>query len=553
MTTDRSSSRPARGVAYPGALRLAAACAAVLLPLAGGAVAYAKPGTAVASDRPAPPTALWGLEAYPGTTQVQALADRNAAPSDTPLTASGVSWQGDARLLGAQTVAFDGASSYLSASPSALNTAGTFSLAAWVRLTDTSVSRVFASKASSGQATLSAGYDSETNRWLVLMPSKTGKGARWSAARSVSVPQVGLWAHLAVVHDASAHTLTLRVNGVAEATVGNVTAVDDPTGQVRLGRGDTTWWQGNLADARVYDRALVDQDFTGWLASDPGSGGFDEPGLLRPVQVGRWAFELATPCYEENLDPSLCYAGDASVFGRRLALTKGADVTAGQRGNALALDDTHWIEDPTDPHYGEATQEYGRTQSDVLDPETFAGQDVPVLRTDQSFTLSTWVRLDPTRGAQTVLSQDAVDRSVLRLSYEPADGGRWEFGMLATATADESTATYATAPAARPDQWHHLVAVLDATHREARLYVDGTLAEAVGLNPAWQPYQATGPLLVGRSTTLAGPAGWLYGQVDDLGLYQGALSAAEVQRLFDAEAVRPVPLPSDGRWPGPAR
>ncbi|NBE83158.1 LamG domain-containing protein [Micromonospora rubida] len=534
MTKESSVPGPARPPARRGALRLTTVCAVALLPLASSITAYATPAAALAPLAPA--TALWGLESYPGVTQAQALDDRQPAlGGDTPLTGSGISWQDDARLLGGQVVAFDGTSSYLTASPSALNTAGTFSLATWVRLTDTTVSRVFASKAGPGHATLSVGYDRRADRWQVRMPSKTGKGAKWSVARSASAPRIGLWTHLAVVHDATAHTLTLRVDGVAETTVTGVTAVDDPSGQVRLGRGDNSWWQGNLADVRVYDRALVDQDFTGWLAS----GGFDEPGLLRPVLVGMWAFELAIPCYEENLSADLCQAGDSSLFGRRLGLTKGANVAGGQRGNALELDGTHWAEDPSDPHYGEATEEYGRTQSDVVDPETSVGQDVPVLRTDQSFTLSTWVRLDPTRGTQTVLAQDAADRSALWLSYRPEDGGRWEATVLAAPTgADDPTATHATAPAPAPGQWHHLVVVLDATQRRLRLHVDGTPAGVVGLNPAWHPWQAMGPLLVGRSTTPAGPTGWLYGLVDDLHLYQGALTETEVQRLFALQVVQ---------------
>jgi hypothetical protein len=461
------------------------------------------------------------------------LADRQPAlGGDTPLTGSGISWQDDARLVGGQTVGFDGTSSYLSASPSAINTAGTFSLAAWVRLTDTSASRVFASKASAGEATLSVGYDKPTNRWQVQMPSKTGKGANFSIVRSTSTPQVGLWTHLAVVHDATARTLTLWVDGVAEATAGNVAAANDPSGQFRLGRGDTAWWQGNLADVRAYDRVLVSQDFTGWLASDPASGGYSDPGLLRPVQVEGWDFEGATPCYEENLDPTLCSAPDTGPFGRRLALTQGSDIRFdGHRGNALALDGTHWIDDPSDPHYGEATREYARTQINLGEPQNPVWQDGPVLRTDQSFTVSTWVRLDPARGAQTVISQDDVDRKAFRLAYQPDNGGQWVFAV--TAGADDSTTTYATAPATGVDQWHHLVVVLDATHRQARLYVDGTSAGTVGLDAAWQPRQAAGALLVGA----AGPEGWLYGQVDDLGAYQGVLSGADVQRLFTEQKV----------------
>lgn len=529
MIDDSSMPGTDRGPARRATLRLAVACTAVLLPLAAATAAEAKPATTVA-DRPAPPTAMWGLEAYPGVSQAEGLADWQPALDDTPLTGTNISWQDDARFLGGQTVALDGRSSYLSASPSALNTAGTFSLAAWVRLTDTSVSRVLASKASAGRATLSVGYDKAGNRWQVQMPSRIGKGGRVSIARSTSAPQAGLWTHLAVVHDAGAQTLTLWVDGVAEATVHRVAAVDDPSGEFRLGRGDAAWWQGNLAQARVYNRPLVGQDFTGWLASDPGSGGFDEPGLLRPWQVGGWNFEAATPCYEEGLDPTLCSAPDHTAFGRQLALTQGSYVAYRGGGLALALDGTHWIDDPSDPHYGEATREYARTQINVGEAPNPVWRDGPVLRTDQSFTVSVRVRLDPARGAQTVVSQDDVDRSAFRMAYDPANGGQWVFGV--SAGADGAATTYATAPAVGVDRWHHLVAVLDATHRQVRLYVDGTSAGPVGLNAAWQPRQAVGSLLVGRSTTPAGPEGWLYGEVDDLGVYQGILNDADVRRLF---------------------
>ncbi len=538
MTNDSSIFDSAQGPARKAALRLAVAVTAALLPLATATTADAKPRAATTVDRPGLATAIWPLEVHPGVPQEGALLDEQPAiGGDTPLTGTNIGWQEDARLVGARTVAFDGTSSYLSASPTALNTAGTFSLSAWVRLTDTSVSRVFASKAGAGRATLSVGYDKASNRWQVQLPSKTGRHAKSSIARSTSAPQVGLWTHLAVVHDAAARTLTLWVNGVAEVTVSNVTAVDDPSGEVRLGRGDSAWWQGNLADVQIYDRVLVGQDFTGWFASDPASGGYSAPGLLRPFQVGAWDFESALPCYEEDLDPTLCSAPDAGTgFGRQLALTRGSFVTdAGHRGNALALDGTHWIDDPSDPHYGEATREYARTQSNTGQPQNPVWQDGPALRTDQSFSVSTWVRLDPAKGSQTVISQDDGDRSVFRLAYEPANGGQWVFGV--GAGTDDATTTYATAPATGADQWHHLVAVLDATHRQVRLHVDGASAGAVALNAAWQPQQAAGSLLVGRSTTPAGPDGWLYGQVDDLGLYQGTLSDADVQRLFTAQTV----------------
>ncbi len=519
-------------------LRVAVACAAMLLPVVTTTAANAVPSVTSPVDWPAPPRAVWGLETYPGISQPEAaLADQQPALDDTPLTGTNIAWQDGARFLGGRTVAFDGRSSYLSASPAALNTAGSFSLAAWVRLTDTSADRTLASKASAGRATLSVGYDKVSDRWQVRMPSKIGRGGKVSVARSTSAPRVGLWTHLAVVHDAAGHTLTLWVDGVAEATVSSVTAVDDPAGEFRLGRGDTGWWQGNVALVRVYDRPLVVQDFTGWFASDPVSGGFNSPGLLQPWLVGRWDFQAATSCYqEENTDPTLCSAPDSTAFDRRLALTQGSLVTADDRGGtSLVLDGSHWIDDPSDPHYGEATHEYGRSQINRGEPANPVWQDGPVLRTDQSYTVSAWVRLDPARGTQTVVSQDDGDTSAFRLGYDPADGGQWVFGV--TGGMDGSATTYATAPATGLDRWHHLVAVLDATHRQVRLHVDGQPAGPVGLNVAWRPRQAAGSLLVGRSSTPAGPDGWLYGELDDVGVHQGVLSDADVQRLFDEESI----------------
>ncbi|WP_433125200.1 LamG domain-containing protein [Micromonospora sp. CA-240977] len=532
MIKNTLSIRPARGSARKTALRLAVAFVAASLPLAGATTASAKPRPVTVLDRHSGPTAIWGLEAFPGISQAAGLSDQQpAVGGDTPLVGSDISWQDDARMVGGQAVAFNGTSSYLSASPTALNTAGTFSLAAWVRLTDTSVSRVFASKAGAGRASLSVGYDRRSNRWQVQMPSTTGKGARGSVARSNSAPQIGLWTHLAVVHDATARTVTLLVNGIAEATATSVAAVNDPSGPVRLGRGDDTWWQGNVAAVQVYDRVLVGQDFTGWLASDPASGGFNESGLLDPRWVGDWNFDGAVVCYEDNsLDPTLCSAPDSTAFGRQLTLSRGVDVVFdGRRGSStLALDHTHWIDDPSDPHYGEETWEYARSQTNVAHEGNPVWEDGPVLRSDQSFTVSTWVRLDAAEGAQTVVSQEDADRSAFRLAYEPDNGGQWRFDVADVADASTS----ATTPATAVDGWHQLVAILDVGRRQARLYVDGALATTVGLHEAWQPWQATGSLLVGRSTTPEGPAEWLNGQVDDVTVYQGMLSDARVQYLF---------------------
>lgn len=479
-----------------------AACAAALLSLATATAAQA----ADPADRPAPPTARWLLETLPGISSDDALADMQpAVDGDASLTATDVSWQQDVRLIGSTATGFNGSSSSLSAPASALDTAESFSLAAWVRFDGTSPGRVFASKAGA----LEIGFDQARNHWQ----AKLGP----AVARSVSAPRAGLWTHVAVSYDAAAHTLTLWVDGVAESTV-TVTAAADLASDLWLGRGARSWWRGNLAEVSVWDRALSAEDFTGRLVD-----GFQEPGLLRPIAVGRWDFEAAAPCYEEDLDPTLCSAPDVGTgWDRQLTLTKGSYVSSHGAGSALALDDRHWVDDPSDPHFGEATQEYARTQHNVGDFGNPVWQDGPVLRVDQSFSLSVWVRLDPARGEQTVVSQQDGDRDAVRLAYRPAAGGQWRF-QVAGATVQ--------APATAAGEWHHLVGVLDAARRQALLYVDGAAVGVTGLRPGARLRQATDSLLVGRSTTPAGPAGWLFGEVDDLGAYQGVLSAADIHGL----------------------
>lgn len=448
------------------ARKLAVILAAALIPLAPAAPAAAQVSSV--------PTAWWRLDSFPGITQAAALEDW--VPSrrgDTPLTAVDISWEDDARLVGGQSIAFNGASSYLRADPSALDTAGTFAVAAWVRLTDASVSRDFFSKAG-----LSIGYDHSTNRWQA------------GPVRSLSAPRVGVWTHITAVHDAADGTLKLYVDGEGEAA-GHVPAVDDPTAEVRVGRGANGWWKGNVADLALFDRTLVGQDFHGW---DTGSG------LLTPFTVADWRFNGAVPCYEDGI-PDTCEAPDSVAFDRWLALTRGTDIDSesSARGSFLALDDTHMSD-------GGPTREFARSQTSGS-PRV----DTPVMRTDQSFTVAVWVRLDPARGAQTVAAQDDF-----RLGYDPTNG--WEFAV---------PGGVATAPATAVDQWRHVVVVYDALWRQARIFVDGEPAATEHLGGSYVRHDPSGALVLGR---------WLFGSLDDIRVYQGVLSWAEVQRLFVAQS-----------------
>jgi len=90
------------------------------------------------------------------------------------------------------------------------------------------------------------------------------------------------------------------------------------------------------------------------------------------------------------------------------------------------------------------------------------------------------------------------------------------------------------------DQWHHVAAVvrdadLPNLYDDVTLYLDGDVAEIhdIGLLDLW-------PLETGNELNVRiGPR--FKGDLDDLRIYDRALSDEEIQVLFRLESDRPVP------------
>ncbi|AVT39611.1 hypothetical protein C6W10_27780 [Plantactinospora sp. BB1] len=489
---------------------------------------------------PASPTAMWDLETVPGRSQAQALEDRRPSADDggrTDLTASSVTWRSDARLVGGQTAAFNGTSSYLQAQAEALDASESFSVAAWVNLADKSADRTVLAKDANGNESLRLLYEQSSDRWLARVPSAATGTITWSEARSTGVPATGVSTHLAVAYDSAAGVLTLYVNGMVEARVDGVATFNDATRPFWVGRSKTTWWKGEIADVQVFNRALVEHDFTGQLASDPASGGVSHPGVLTPTQVGDWAFADAVPCYEPVVTPGVCEAADGSRFGRRLALAQGVNVGQGRRDLGLVLNGI-WDLDSSDPRHGALnTTEYGWSQTNVGTPEELSWQDGPVMRTDDSYTVSVWGYINGGSGEQTALSQRGSNGSAFSIKYIPTstpNTGRWRF-VVSDEDNSVGLQAFVESETAEVSDWVHLVGVYDAARGQVRLYVNG---HQVGMTLLqWTPMASTGPLQVGRALSNGAFTEYWQGGVDDLRVYQGAMTDAQADALHDEQAV----------------
>lgn len=514
--------------------------------------------------RPSPAVGSWALETSGTLDQASALLDRQPAlAGDTPLTATNVRWDSDLRVIGSQTVGFNGSSSQLTTAGPILDTTKSFSVAAWVRpgAFPAGIDQGIVTQDSIGTQGFGLGVRNVgsplTPRWSFAMKDTSVQSSATRAAYSATAltsADIGKWTHVAGVYDATAKRIRLYVNGVLTAEVDRTATGWAATGSFAVGRYGSSgavnnWFTGNVADVQIFDRVLVADDFTGKAASDPMSGGVDEPGILAPTLVGRWDFETAVPCYETGI-PDTCEAPDAGTgWNRRLALTQGTGLGGGiGNSQGLALSDVHWIDDPADPHFGEADQEYGIAERNIAPPgQPAQWQQGPVLRTDQAYTVSAWVQPAKLETTMTAVSQRGTRVGAFYLSTRSSTvngvtGIRFELGVPPSDSEVNGPWTKVIAPTVLTDDdtglWHHLVAVYDpASSPSLRLYVNGELA-AQGSGGGWQ---GSGPMSVGRAwwTTSNGVSAWYdqwFGGIDQVEVYRGAMTADQVAILHDQQS-----------------
>lgn len=444
--------------------------------------------------RAGPPVSAWSLERRPGGTE--ALTNTVAGGEDLR-TQGTVGWLDDARRIGAQTAGFR--TGYLATTAPATRTDASFSVSAWARLDGRADHATVVSQAATHRPGFYLKYNATKDRWSFEIPVADAADTGYLQALSEQPPATGEWTLLTGVFDAAAGEIRLYRDGELQSTV----AHPDPwhgSGRLLAGAaGDTagrTWslMNGAIAGVRVFDRVVVAEDFT--------TGSQDLRPLAAPDRVGAWSFDAGTGGT----------ADDVSGWDRPLELSAGVTHTDGHDLDGFGL---HF-----DGSAGAAAAAAG-----------------PVVRTDASFTVTAWARLDDRGHAATVVSQSATHRPGFALKYRPSED-RWAFE---TPSADIESPQHARALSTRPadlGEWIFLAGVYDAASGEISLYVGGELQSTTSHPAGWH---ANGPLVVGASGT-AGSAATdpMRGAVDDVAVYAGALGSTRIQALFEGR-----PLPGD--------
>ncbi|MGW7682760.1 LamG-like jellyroll fold domain-containing protein [Kribbella sp. NPDC054772] len=154
----------------------------------------------------------------------------------------------------------------------------------------------------------------------------------------------------------------------------------------------------------------------------------------------------------------------------------------------------------------------------------FVDTGAALLDTSGNYSASAWVKLDKVDGSfQTFVSQDGARDSAFFLQYSGQDQ---RFAMSFPGI----RALAPTKP--NPGQWYHVTGVRDVVKGELRLYVDGALVAtkaACSLDSG-----STGNTVIGRAKFGGNQVDFLDGTVDQVHLYDRALTDAEVRTLYES-------------------
>lgn len=158
---------------------------------------------------------------------------------------------------GGHVLEFDGGS--VETTERGVDTLGSYSVAAWVRLSDDSRSQAAVIQEGDAVNAFRLGYAADRGR-LSFEVSDRDTPIRPTRAVATDPANTDTWYHVTGVRDAATSTISLYVNG-ALAAEGSFCPGFDSQGPLVIGRGywdsiKTSYWRGYIDDVRIYTGAL---------------------------------------------------------------------------------------------------------------------------------------------------------------------------------------------------------------------------------------------------------------------------------------------------------
>jgi hypothetical protein len=189
------------------------------------------------------------------------LANNPAVGQNSASLTGGYSWVDDPDR--GYVLKTDGGSGYGATGGQVLNTAGSFTVSAWVNLASipTSTGAVLSQEGSNNSG-FYLWYNTGWKGWAFSFTSNDTTSYTWSAAGSSTAPATNSWTHLVGVYNATTKTAQLYVNGAVAATATGITDWN-ATGPLLIGAAKSDggplgyFFPGEISGAEAFNYALT--------------------------------------------------------------------------------------------------------------------------------------------------------------------------------------------------------------------------------------------------------------------------------------------------------
>ncbi|RPK71489.1 tRNA(Glu)-specific nuclease WapA precursor [Streptomyces sp. ADI97-07] len=439
-----------------------------------------------------------------------------------------LSLAGDARLgatgVAGKALKLDGTGDYARTAAPHIDTQRPFTVSAWAKLDRVPAEgATVVAQLGQNRPGFELYYSKSYNRWGFTQYSGDVPGA--TQVRAVqpdgTSARVGEWVHLVGVHDATANTLTLYVNGVKSASVAQSAAwyAGGPVqaGALSIDGGSLIqYFPGTIDDIRMFDRPVAEDEVRQLFRQ-------------RPIVKARWKFD----------QPGGTSTPDDSGAGNHLTLGGGTQLGSGWVDGGLILD---------------GVNDYASSTTAPVDTST-------------SFTVTAWAQAAavPQSGV-TLLSMPGTQQNAFAVRYLPSatpdtDSGRWRISVHDDDSAGANSIDVENGQFFSAADWTHLALVYDGFTKHLSLYINGELEQVACADDdsdgqaddtactdrlSWTDnvlaFKSAQPLQLGRAKTgTSSWGGYWPGAVSDVWAFQGTLTGRQVRHL----AVGMPGLPTD--------
>ncbi len=422
---------------------------------------------------------------------------------------------------------FDGKTNYVNVTDSSSLTTNynTFTVEAWVKLNQIKNYEGIATKTGPGEV---------NNGWQLTTHTSKFRFVNWGNVNSLlssTAPSTGVWYHVAGVQEGTGTgQLKLYVNGVLEA-VGNGSAYTT-TANIIIGREyatfDDYYFNGTIDEVKIVNRSLTADEiraeyYKRWNTTTinyelAGGDGYDSG--IRDVQPAGsyWldgsgnSLDTGLVGYWKFSEGSGATTADASGYGNTGTLT---NMNTSNPGGGNKNDTSGW--NNTGCKYGSCLT-FDRVNDEVIIANTAS------LNLSSAVTLSGWINY---KGYLTEINGRIVGKSVNNYDLWVNQNNKLTFRLYALNGGFNDTDSPSAIPA---NVWTHVAGTYDGSIQ--KLYVNGILVTNLTWSSALK--MDTLPVVIGSANNLR----WFNGTIDEVRIYNRAITPDEVKRLFDSSAVK---------------